>query len=258
MRKKNKKNRKKTTVKFLKAFGWLVFAATVTFGLAKGVRYWYSNSDIFYVSGVEINGATILTINEIESMIEIEPEQRINDIEVDPLKENILKNPFIENVSIGRKYPSTIKVDVVERKPVAFIALDKVYLIDDQGYILPKSVKTSGYPDYPIITGIKIGTVKTGEKTENNEVFKVLEFLESLQVNLPQMVNEVSELHYNPDGGISVFLSKTGLRIDCGSDDFALKFARMEFFLDFLENDNSGEKLSYINLNYKDMIVVKE
>ncbi len=259
--KKRSKNKKKKTIsakKSLKVFGYLFFSVAVIIGLTKGLQYWYSNSDIFYVSGIEVNGATILTIDEIEALIDISPEQRINDIEVEPLKLKILENPFIETVSIGRKYPSTIKIDLEEREPVAFIAFDKVYHIDEKGVILPKSVKTSGYPDYPVITGINPGQVKIGEAADNSEILKILDFLKTLKSDLPGMVNKISELHYNTDGGISVFLSNSGICIDCGSDDFRTKFARMVFFLEFLEDDNSGEKLSYINLNYKDMIVVKE
>ncbi len=237
-----------------------LFFLTVFSGFAyflySGVHYWMSNSDIFFVSSIEVSGTGILTTDEIREMIDMEPGQRILEVEIAPIKEKLLENPFIKDVSIGRRFPSTIKVNVTERNPVAYVVAGKVSMVGEEGFILPKRINKDNPVDYPVISGVKLNKSEKDEKSKS--LTASLDFLRLLETRLPDIVGQISEIHYRRDGGFSIFLSGTGLRIDCGRDELGMKLDRLEYFLTFHQRNNPDEMLQYINLEYKELIVVKE
>ena len=113
-----------------------ITGATVYFVIT-GVKFWITHSEIFRITQVEVTGTSILSVEDIHSLITLELDQRIFDIDMKPIKEKIEANPYVEHVSVGRKFPGTLTIDLNERIPFAYISLNKVYLIDAGGYLLP-------------------------------------------------------------------------------------------------------------------------
>ena len=49
----------------------------------------------------------------------------------------IENNPFVRAVQISRQYPNKMRVNIVERKPLAIINLDEQLMIDNDAFVLP-------------------------------------------------------------------------------------------------------------------------
>ena len=239
----------------------LLCAIAILAVLVTGIRYWLQNSDVFRITQVEITGASILTEDDISDLIpihEIEQNQRIFDIDVESYKKKIEAHPYIAFASLGRKFPKTLKIELSERIPVAYLILDKIYLVDKEGYLLPKITGKEKFADCPVITGITVSKPILGSQIQNERLLNGLSFLQKFEVYLPDFKNEISEIHYNKNGEITMFMSENGVKIEFGLDDFERKLLKLRYFITHYESNYRLNNLLYINLNYRDQVIIKE
>lgn len=241
-----------------------ITGATVYFVIT-GVKFWITHSEIFRITQVEVTGTSILSVEDIRSLITLEQDQRIFDIDMKPIKEKIDANPYVEHVSVGRKFPGTLTIDLNERTPFAYISLNKVYLVDAGGNLLPMKWQipenlngTKKYDDLPIITGISVNNPKIGAKITDMRLTKALSFLQLLSSEFSEYMDAISEIHCNFDESFSLFLSENGVRVEFGTEDYRNKLVKLQYFLAYYEEHKQENKLRYINLKYRDQIVIKE
>lgn len=229
--------------------------------VAAGVRHWVLNSEVFHISQVEVKGASIISSEDILSLFQGDKEgkdKRIFDIEIEPYKKKIEENPYVANVSLGRKFPRTIKIELQERIPVAYLVLDKVYLVDSEGYLLPKLKGMRNFADCPVITGVPVQDPVIGRKLNAEKLYDALSFLGDFEEILPDYKHDLSEIHFTNNGALTLFLSGNGVKIEFGHEEFRSKLIKLRYFLEYYENNSNSKTLTYINLNYKNQIVVKE
>ena len=75
-------------------------------------------------------------------------------LSVDPkhAEEELLRHPWIRSAEVEIEYPSTVKIQVEEHKPILLLALEKMWYLSDRG--IPFRQADSSNIDYPILTGI--------------------------------------------------------------------------------------------------------
>ncbi|MFC1514235.1 cell division protein FtsQ/DivIB [candidate division KSB1 bacterium] len=247
----------KKLLRFLKRLVYFCAAGAGIYFTGMWINHWVHNSDTFLVTHVEVEGAKLLSEENILALVKLEPNVRIFDIDVAPYIDMVKSNPYVEKVSIGKKLPQTIKIDLEERVPVAIIDLYKDCLTDKNGYLLPKLKNIAYLAELPVITGVSLDNPKTGEKSEDEPLIKSLDFINILNEEIPFFSNSISEIHYENEE-ISVYLSDHGTMIKFGEDGYSLKIQKLIYFLEHYQKQNEISNLIYIDLNYKDQIVVRE
>lgn len=120
---------------------------------------------IFKLKKIEVVGNEKLSYNDIKDLAGITYGMSIFKISTNKVQNELLKNPYIKDCKIKIKYPSTILIDINERKIIAQIPYQLNYLmIDSEGVV----VKSGEYdPKLPVINGIKIKKYEVGKKINN-------------------------------------------------------------------------------------------
>jgi cell division protein FtsQ len=123
----------------------------------------FSFTDFFVIDGIEVEGNSYYTDEEIISMAHATPG---SNIIYNPGKKEIVDyleaNTYIKSAKVKRKFPSTLVICVSERKQSLAVAYDDEYLIlDNEGVFLRK---TATDPKITIVTGLKVKTLELGEK----------------------------------------------------------------------------------------------
>ena len=90
----------------------LIILSSVYYG-----KKWISTSPLFIVGNIKISGHELVKEKSILDLVNSIPEKQILKIRIDTLKNKILSNKLIKNVSIKRIYPSTISIEIKEKKP---------------------------------------------------------------------------------------------------------------------------------------------
>lgn len=128
----------------------------------------FSLSSFFTVDSIEVEGNTYFTDDEIINMahatagrnIIYHPEKR-------SIEKYLQKSPYIEDVSVHRKLPSTIVIKVNEREQIGAIVYGNEYLIIDKNGILLRKTETK--PKVTILKGIKVDSIQFGEKVKASD-----------------------------------------------------------------------------------------
>jgi cell division protein FtsQ len=105
--------------------------------------------------GIHVNGNRVVTRSQATSFFEPDVSQSIFHLPLAHRKAQLQSIQWVRYATIMRLWPNQIRINVVERTPVAF-TLDgnTVRLVDDQGMLLNLPDAASQHYSFPVLTGI--------------------------------------------------------------------------------------------------------
>lgn len=188
-------------------------------------------------------------IPEIKNIVEEMKVKNILFLSLDELKEKIEKINWIKSAKIRRVLPSTLEINVDERKPFCILDKEGYALLDDRGAFLER-IKKIDTLNLPIISGIKdenylesfhfkIGFSALIEISREKDIFKKIIYINAANPN--NMCIKLKDMETLLYAGTKNYISKIKL------------FYEIEKALE----TNFGE-LEFIDLQIMDRIYVKK
>lgn len=238
--------KKKTPSRLIPLAMILLFLAGTCFGFLK--------SSFFLVEQIDVLGLTTIPSNEITLLSDYVKGINIFDVDLVELSEKIEAHPKVDKVSIQRKLPSTLVLNVTERAQVAVMPYSGYYvLVDADGFAIAIA-ESYGAKDPPLITGIRPQQVLVGKRIESQGLDSVLLVATILPPNLSK---EVSEISYSIATGISIYL-QSGTWVTLGLGTGKEYLARLDV-LDslLLRLDKENRHASYIDVRFPTRPVIK-
>lgn len=170
-------------------------------------------TNYFEINDVVVNNNHELSKDEVISYSGIQIGENIFKIKLSEIKEKLIKSPFIKDVTVKRKLPNILVLDLIERKKIAAILYMGMYFyIDNEGVILYTSNQID---DVYLIEGFEFKSFTEGEKikVENEEYFKkvidLCRFLEGSNLNIkPRVVYSDENINLYLNENFKVKLGK--------------------------------------------------
>jgi cell division protein FtsQ len=166
--------------------------------------------------------------------------------------------PWVAQAEVKRKWPSTIKISIVENVPVALLHSkkkngDQLQYIDEKGVPFLQ-VGPGSDIDFPVITGLN--EIKE-QRVREKALSEVLVFLDNVSGDNPYLpAQSVSEIHLNQNGEMVVYLVEYPFPIFFGNDDTSTKYTRLVQVLKALYKKQKGKEsisqVEYIQMDYLD------
>jgi len=105
-------------------------------------------STVLPIAGVEVKGElAFMNKDEIRSIVEDNISGGFITVDLNRVREIVSQQPWVENVSLRRRWPDTLEVFIDERKPIAFWN-DDGYISENGLVFKPKSIdKKLNLPD---------------------------------------------------------------------------------------------------------------
>jgi cell division septal protein FtsQ len=143
----------------LHAMAAVMVLGALSFGIYQSVH-----SSLFNLKLVEVetfSDGYPLTRDEVVKLAKV-PLNRYTLFNVDlkPIEERLMKDPWVKGVVIGKQFPNTLSLKVVERKPVALLSESKgrVFYLEEDGTAFED--QSMVYPkDLPILTGFSADNI---------------------------------------------------------------------------------------------------
>jgi cell division protein FtsQ len=161
-----------------------------------------------------VEGNERLAEGEILEALGLHPGSNILNLDLEVLKRQLLRSPWVKDVQLTRVLPATLTLRIVERTPVGVAVLDRLYLIDDEGTFLDEIGPRYADLAPPLIRGIadEAGKVVV-ERTElAGRVLRALAGDERLE-------SAVSEIDVSEGGGsVRIHLRHPPITILLGED----------------------------------------
>ncbi len=143
--------------------------------------------------GIEIHGAVHSNMARVLAAFAEDSGKSVFDIPLAERRRHLLAVDWVREASVMRVWPDRIRIDIVERVPVAFASLPIggsarhwLALIDDQGVLLTLPPHTR-FP-LPVLSGIS-------EDQSEAERQKRVEAMQHLLFDLGQRSKEISEIN---------------------------------------------------------------
>ena len=116
----------------------------------------------FNISKYEVEGNRYYTDDEIVNMGHADMGVNIfTGVDCGDIRDRLMRDPYMVRVSVRRKLPSTISIDITERTQVAGVVYgDSYVVIDEEGIVLRK---TTVDPKVTILRGLNISSMTVGE-----------------------------------------------------------------------------------------------
>ena len=202
---------------------------------------------IFTLREVKLIGATYLTPDDILRVGEIYYGEPLFKLETDSITNRLRNDLRVEEVTVRRSLPSTLEVEVVERKPIATISCDYGYLdLDRNGKVIDSYKDLKGMP-IPMITGAQVSDLYIGDDIEDEMVKKILYYLQQMD---DESLNKISEVAIvEADYVVAYTDMARAVQIRIGKLERLEEKARLtETFLKDLETN--PHPVEYVDFNY--------
>lgn len=165
-----KKKNKRISVKQKRRRKILKWTSLIILGITAITLFLLSS--VFNIKKIDVVGNTKVTSEEIISSSEIKTGENMFKFLKLKARDNIKKNPYIEEVKIKRKLNGTIEINISERVATYMLALEESQFayINNQGYVLEISTDTI---EKPIILGYKTETIEEGTRLNLEDLKKL-------------------------------------------------------------------------------------
>ena len=190
----------------------------------------YLQSPLSRIQSIQVEGNKYLADNEIVKQSGLEINDNIWEIRINRIETMIKKHPEIKDVSLRRKFPNHIKIEVDEYQYTAYVQKGKEYYpVLSNGKILDK--KLSHIPDSgPLLVSFKEGKpleVIIGQLEEMSE----------------EVMNSISEIHHNPsktDKTKVTLYMNDGYEVTASGETLADKLVHYAAIVSQLEEGSKG------------------
>ncbi len=232
------------------------FAAllVLTLALIIGANTWKSG---LVVTKVVVAGTRVVDVNEIIQLTHVRPGSKMFDLDLMVIQKDVVSHYFLKDVVVERDLPSTLKITVVERSPIAMINGNDLLYLDSEGVVLPRSISHEIF-DLPIISNVP-PTVKlaVGSTVQNPDVFEALSILSTAKLVNKELYHLISEVRLRNGGDLIFFTADGGVPVLFGRGNPAAKLLRLEAFWSDVVHGHGSQELQYIDLRYDDQVVAK-
>ena len=165
--------------------------------------------------------------------------------------------PWVERATVMRVLPDQIRVNVVERKPVAFTRQgQQIGLVDPSGVLLsmPAATMAQRHYSFPVVTGIDPGDPLASRRARMAVYLRLLAELDGTNQHLSE---QISEIDLTDPEDARVLMPEQGADIVAhfGEDHFLERYQR--YHAHIAEWRQQYPNLAAVDLRYEQQVVLE-
>ncbi len=169
-----------------------------------GYAGWQSlhESPRLQVQRVVVKGVDRIGSEEVEAYIGEVKGLRMLDLDLDAMALELRQHPWIDEVTVRRRLPDTLVVDVKEFEAAIFVSLKHVYDPNSEGNLF-KPLSSRDAMAFPVLTGLSVDGTEVDSERTREVVMQAIEIVESVGEH-GDVLGRVEEIHFDQDLGWSV------------------------------------------------------
>jgi len=214
------------------------------------------NSEAMSIKKIEVLGELKhMDKSDVIAMAGIRKSNRLFTLSLHNVQKRIMKHPWIEEVRLRRKFPDTIQVFVREHKPVALFLANELYYMNSSGVVF-KKVKPNESKNFPVITGFLKRDIDRYPNLTKISLRRAFDSFKFFHKQSFFTLDPISEIHYDPIEGITLFTRDKGLEIYYGNKDIIERHAKLEKFK--LSKDYKKRNFKRLDLSARGKIIARK
>jgi cell division protein FtsQ len=234
----------------------LVVCASV--GAAWGARRYVVSTSHFSIRQLEIDGSKRKSDLQVAQLAGIETGSNIFALDLDNAERRLLEDPWIRQVTITRRLPTTLQVQLSEHEAGALVVIDgRLYLVTPTGE--PFKQLEDGDPfDLPVVTGVQPENLSRDRPREVARIRTALQVLRHYHKLRMSGVHGAQEVHLTDGGGLVLTVGKTAITLHLGRGPWRQKLLMAERVMDRLRRKGRVPGIVFLdNQAHPERVVVR-
>lgn len=260
MLEKKKYQRKKVKRSPKALFLYLLILAVLS-GLAYGYRtlntHLQERLSQFELTDIQISGNEILSKSEILGMLGLKQGDKLLKISANDVVKKLKESQYIRAVTASYSLPSTLRINIRERKAVAFLYGRGLNMIDAEAFILPVPEINKRW-DLPVISGISGNLGMQGAETISESAKLAVEIARYVAIMEMPLKAMVSEINFSHKDYISIYISGGSAEIRIDEKNYQDQLFIASRYLKDYQDYNKIDDLEYVDVRFSGQIIVKE
>ncbi|MFH0786526.1 MAG: FtsQ-type POTRA domain-containing protein [Pseudomonadota bacterium] len=215
------------------------------------------STPIFKLEDVGFQGIKRVSQAELLQQGGLENKVNLLALNLGQVKRKMESVPWVKSVYLHRVFPNKLQVVVFEHQPIFLVLVrQELYFLNNEGTLFKKADSKEG-GSLPLLTGLEkkdwtpAGQLKPPILQELIALQKVLS-----QGRDPFYPAKLSEVHYDPDCGFSLFTLEKGIRITLGKEELETRIKRLEKVWAEIEKRPNLFALKGISLQFGQRVIV--
>jgi cell division protein FtsQ len=200
----------------------------------------------FAVRHIEIAGAVHTQRAAIEAITRRYLGLNLFKIDIALVQHDLHSLAWIQRIAIEKRVPNTLRINVVERVPVALAMRDSgLQYVDASGAVCGDLSPSIGDSDLPIVAAA----------ADDKELLRAVQFIDALRLHDPVVYSRIGEVRPIAPRGFAIFDRDLGAIVYANADDVSSKFRSL---YSIAQAEKLGRSdIEYADLRFADRIVVK-
>lgn len=209
------------------------------------VIHYLRTSPRFELEKVAVAGLKRVEVSEVLARADLPDGENLFSVDLDEVRERIEALKWVRFATVQRVLPDTIGIRIVEREPVGLARIRGAILqFDAEGELLEKD-RGSGV-NGPILDGLKAKDIE-GNRQKVALYLKIMEDLHG--------ESELSEVHINDAGEVSVVSSSDPLLVHLGASDFRARWGKYLQLRTRIQQEYPDAV--QVDFRFKDQVILK-
>ena len=225
--------------------------------LIKISSWWCIKSNSLALKNISISETKIIENEEFYNLVSGFIGNSLEEIRIDSITKIIEHHPYVEAARVSKWYPSKIKIELIERKPIAVLNINPMVLLDKNGFVLPYKTSKINF-NLPILNNFNtnLDFYPYGNKALSENVGNCIDWLSRIKNDYPSLYQDISEMKMTSENDINIILAEYPTQIFLGKNDIWSKIEILKKF----ETELLPKKLSdfsYLDMRYDNQVIAK-
>lgn len=219
-----------------------------------------TKSKIFLIKNIEVDGKKLVSKDVISNELQNIKGENIFFVKSDDIKKALKSDPYINEVSISRKFPSTLKVNVTEKNIAYYTKTSSGYDIISSDFVLLEKVNNIKGRKLIELIGLNSDNETLGSKYINTKDDTRLEdFLKELyKINQSNTTkHNITKVNVSNLNFIIVYFGDTEVKVGNG-ENLVKKMNDALNILNGLEEQKVNIKKGYVDVSFEGAPVIKQ
>jgi cell division protein FtsQ len=224
-----------------------------------GILAWrlLAGSDLLRIREVRFEGTRRASAAELSALSTVRPGDHLLAADLPALERAVARHPWVKSAEARRRFPPAVEVRVEEREPGALVDLGGLYLVDRQAQVFKRAAPGDGL-DLPVVTGFTRDDYLKRRADLEPLLAGALALLEGYAGEGLTAFGAVSEVHVDPDEGVTLYIGEEATQVRLGVGDLPQKLERLHRVLGTLRaGGRRAEVLHLDNRNRPTWVTVR-
>ena len=219
--------------------------------------YWWSGLKEDSTIKLKFSDTNILNVKTYESLVSKIIEDKTIDNKITKITLLIEDHPYVKAARVSKHYPSEIRIEIMEREPLAIVNIDPMVLLDEGGFVLPDLGNLINC-DLPVMSNFNSDKelYPYGGKAKSLKVIECISFLSKLKHQYKGLYDNLSEIKISSNNEIELILADQPTHIYLGNENINFRMNVLKEFEKEL-NPKTISGFSYIDIRYNNQVIAK-